>query len=590
MFRRCQIAESLRLTPIEEPLWGRTPESARPFPFALHRVLFTASDSHMEHEDEPVNFESMAAQGIQADEPLAFVFKPFSGSLLEIPDAPAPRSHTSEFFLPLTSQAEQSAVEPAAAPSISFAFQDLPAEDTVVAQTPDQPRFADFSKKKGKHEKKEPRFADPTQDSGNQEKEKPHFYHPTPIRFFDPVAAAETGDATGENALPSGETGSRFSNQLPPELKAAIRSIDEQLRQLHVPKEKPVKAKKSRFKKPKPPGRSEKPVFEDSTPEPEFAEAPALGESLVLELQASEPLRLEPLVEAPVAESVSSDAAQAPEIIPTPAADAAPAKVLEAGGQMASPPDEFVGALSSPEEIAEFLEEPLERFVELHAIKEPVSAIEPPPIPAAPAEAEEAVASFEETESPSEVLEVDAIPEQVASVEQPQITEQITEEPSEIPAPEFPEFPATEKPKNQGPRLSLSERFQRWLEGEAPALDGRRRASRTEMPGLVAFYWSGGAPRPHEIVNISRTGFYLRTREVWFPDTLVRMTLQRGQNSEYEEKQTISILARVVRIDDEGVGHEFVTSRALLSIRTRDVLLPEHGTNEKELERFLRLE
>lgn len=587
MFGRCHLAESLRLTPIEEPLWGRTPASARPFPFARRRVLFTASDLHMEHEEEPVGFESMAALRTQMDQPPAFVFKAFSGSLLEMPDAPAPMSHTSEFFLPLTSQAEPSAGEPAPAPSISFAFQDLPAEDTVVAQSPDQPRFADLSKKKGKHEKKAPRFADPTQDGGKQAKEKPHFYHPTPIRFFDPVAAAETGDATGENVLPGEETGSRFSNQLPPELKAAIRRIDEQLRRLHEPKEKPVKAKKSRFKKPKPPERSEKPVFEDSTAEPESAEAPAPGEYLVLEPQASETLRLEPVVEAPVSENVSFDAAQPPEIVPTLAAHAASAMELEEGEQTASPPDEFTDALSSPEEIAEFLEEPLERFVELHAIKEPVSAVVPPPVPAPPAAAEEAATSFEQIATPSEISELDAIPEQVASDAPPPITEQITEEPSEIPTTEF---PATGKPKNQQPRLSLSERFQLWLEGEAPVLDGRRRASRTEMPDLVAFYWSGGTPRPHEVVNISMTGFYLRTRDLWSPDTLVRMTLQRGQSSEYQERQTIGILARVVRIDDEGVGHEFVTSRALLSVRTRDVLLPEHGTNEKELEEFLGLE
>ena len=137
-------------------------------------------------------------------------------------------------------------------------------------------------------------------------------------------------------------------------------------------------------------------------------------------------------------------------------------------------------------------------------------------------------------------------------------------------------------------KLSLGARVQRWLSGESSSLSGnRRRGDRFSVPGLVAFYWTGGAPTPHEIVNISTSGLYLRSRELWSPDTLVRMTLER-QDAEWERPDSISVLARVVRRDDGGVGHEFIMTEVLENLRVRD-FLPEHGTNRKELEKFLSL-
>jgi hypothetical protein len=65
------------------------------------------------------------------------------------------------------------------------------------------------------------------------------------------------------------------------------------------------------------------------------------------------------------------------------------------------------------------------------------------------------------------------------------------------------------------------------------------------------------------------------------------MTLQRSHQEPGSGKESISVLARVVRIDDDGVGHEFVMTDTLRHMRIRDVL-PEHGTNAKELERFLK--
>jgi Flp pilus assembly protein TadG len=64
----------------------------------------------------------------------------------------------------------------------------------------------------------------------------------------------------------------------------------------------------------------------------------------------------------------------------------------------------------------------------------------------------------------------------------------------------------------------------------------------------------------HEIRNISATGFYLLTRERWHPGTLVTMTLQRtdGTKENSDTEQYISVLSKVVRVGQDGVGLMFV--------------------------------
>ena len=117
-------------------------------------------------------------------------------------------------------------------------------------------------------------------------------------------------------------------------------------------------------------------------------------------------------------------------------------------------------------------------------------------------------------------------------------------------------------------RDSLKTRFLRWLDADNPTPDieipgDRRRSRRHPVPGLVAYYWTGGTPQAHPIGDISSTGFYLLTKERWVPETLIRMTLQRPGPKGDKAEEAISVISKVVRWDEEGVGYEFVASKAL---------------------------
>lgn len=102
---------------------------------------------------------------------------------------------------------------------------------------------------------------------------------------------------------------------------------------------------------------------------------------------------------------------------------------------------------------------------------------------------------------------------------------------NEIPEPET---PAVDQAASEQPSLSLVRRFEQWIDGLASRKRNQRSGERFTIPDLVAFYWSGGNSKPHEVVNISANGFYLRTTEPWLPDTLVRMVLQKPSSSDLE--------------------------------------------------------
>ena len=101
---------------------------------------------------------------------------------------------------------------------------------------------------------------------------------------------------------------------------------------------------------------------------------------------------------------------------------------------------------------------------------------------------------------------------------------------------------------------------------------------------MVAHYYTGGAPRPHDIADISMTGFYVLTQDRWMPDTMIQMTLQKPC-AKGERKQSISVLSKIVRRGTDGVAAEFVMAESL-DPQSRDVL-PSQATDRFALARFI---
>jgi hypothetical protein len=132
-------------------------------------------------------------------------------------------------------------------------------------------------------------------------------------------------------------------------------------------------------------------------------------------------------------------------------------------------------------------------------------------------------------------------------------------------APEEEPRPAQIPDYGQPPKhkLSWKIRILRWLFPElviheAPEPRERRRADRQSLPGLIAYFFTGGAPLPHKIGNISVTGFYLHTEERWMPGTIVRMTLQKLGSRGDDPSDTITVNSKIVRWGPDGEGFEFI--------------------------------
>jgi hypothetical protein len=410
-----------------------------------------------------------------------FVFEPFAATLLYLPESARPSPQTTEYFL---AQEEETGSAHAA-------------EAVLVWSREQDEGSRDLAKRRSK----------------GAEKEEPRFYNPKPIRFFDPIAAAEGQD--DPSAGMENGTGRR-SIQLSPELKAAIFAIDEELRR-----------KKSSLKN-----------LETKKATPEVAK-PIKEEFTTLNLAG--------IVVAPdiqVETPIQSDSPFDPEARFDSAATDFPAE-------------------------SEFKQQ----------VEDHLDAVEP--VSMVPASMVPVSMDFELT-VPVPTVQTELEPASIAMPAEVQVSSPLDSDVIQIPEPQ----PIAADSVAIKPTVSLGERLGRWIKGDASLNGNRRRSQRVMVPDMVAFYWSGGSPKPHEVVNISGSGFYLRTTEVWLPDTLVRMVLQRPVSSELEIRKTIVVLARVVRIDGDGVGHEFVTSEALQRIRTYDIL-PQQGTDSRQLKKFL---
>lgn len=122
--------------------------------------------------------------------------------------------------------------------------------------------------------------------------------------------------------------------------------------------------------------------------------------------------------------------------------------------------------------------------------------------------------------------------------------------------------------------------LQRFLDPDPPE---PRKAQRTALAGLTAYFWTGGASAAHTIRDISATGLYILTEERWYPGTLIQMTLKKTDSERPEAICAISVMVKVKRWGNDGVGLKFVV---------RDKHHPQqeaHGADREELNQFLTL-
>src|SRR5215213_1042293 len=95
-------------------------------------------------------------------------------------------------------------------------------------------------------------------------------------------------------------------------------------------------------------------------------------------------------------------------------------------------------------------------------------------------------------------------------------------------------------------------------------LRDRRRSARIRPEALVAHYWTGGAPTPMEVRDISLHGAYIAARSKFYPGTLLNLILKNQAQADIH----ISVCAQVGRATDDG----FCVSFVLRGARERGLL------------------
>ena len=128
---------------------------------------------------------------------------------------------------------------------------------------------------------------------------------------------------------------------------------------------------------------------------------------------------------------------------------------------------------------------------------------------------------------------------------------------------------------------SILDRFRQWLHYEDE--NERRRCERRAVPGVTAYFWTGGVPRSYKLGNIGLTGMYLLTGERWAIETTVQMTLQKTEVFSEGAWPAVTVLVKVARWGEDGVGLEFVFADFLN--QKGAAFLP--GTNMKDLLHFM---
>lgn len=113
-----------------------------------------------------------------------------------------------------------------------------------------------------------------------------------------------------------------------------------------------------------------------------------------------------------------------------------------------------------------------------------------------------------------------------------------------------------------------------------------RKVDRRPVEGLVAHFFTGGAPQAHQVRDVSLTGLYVVTTERWYPGTMIRMTLSKPDVGQAPADRSITVQTRAVRWGNDGVGLEFLVDPQQDSRPYQQT--PLGGVNGKQLERFLK--
>lgn len=154
---------------------------------------------------------------------------------------------------------------------------------------------------------------------------------------------------------------------------------------------------------------------------------------------------------------------------------------------------------------------------------------------------------------------------------------------------ETPNRPVVNRPKietrieepEEEEQPSLTIRFLRWLFPEV----NQRRAVRYPTPGLVAYYWTGGAPHSYHVGDMSATGLFLLTKERWAPGTLIQITLQQQDGKQHNADNSICVLSEVVRWSENGAGFNFILTDYENVLNYG--IMPGEAVDRKTVERFL---
>jgi hypothetical protein len=122
------------------------------------------------------------------------------------------------------------------------------------------------------------------------------------------------------------------------------------------------------------------------------------------------------------------------------------------------------------------------------------------------------------------------------------------------PPPQVEEVAHPEPSKYETPKKKKS-----WLQKLlSPDPPEPRKNVRTSVPGLTAYFFTGGTPVPETIRDISSTGLFVVTEERWYPGTLVQMTLKKTEEGMPRTEYSISLTAKALRWGNDGVGVQFI--------------------------------